>query len=418
MKEAWSKYVAWVGRSVTLPDDSESVRVRKTTLAIVYFLLIPVNSIWTLALFSLNLLTSALLNLSGVLLVITACTYLLRTRNFTIFMNFALGYTFILIFVLQASLGGIVNSGVLVSWGLLAAMASVLVLKPKYSIFWAGVNVVGFMGLLVFDEPLSKNSLPLPDNFGLVNGFFNSLWITFLAMLLILYLVRELEKAQDLADRLLYNILPSKIAVRLKQNPGTIANAYESASVLFADIVGFTPLSNVLNPIEMIELLNSIYSNFDELVLRHRVEKIRTIGDNYMVASGVPDPRPDHAAALADLALDMLTYCESLKPLGGQSVKFRIGINSGPLIAGVIGDVKYQYDLWGDTVNTASRMESHGEPGKIQITKETRKLLGDGYALARRGKIDVKGKGNMETWFLERKIESGFSRDLLPRGQP
>lgn len=412
MKEAWKKYIAWVNRSVTLLDDSESVRIRKTTLAIVYFLLIPVNSLWTLALYFLNLPASALINLSGVLLIIAACMYLLRTRNFTVFMNFALGYTFILIFALQASLGGIVNSGVLVSWGLLAAMASVLVLNQKTSIFWAGVNVVGFVVLLAFDEPISKSTFALPANFSLVNGFFNVLWITFLAMLLILYLVRELETAQDLADRLLYNVLPPKIAVRLKQNSGTVANAYESASVLFADIVGFTPLSTMLSPSEMIELLNRIYSSFDKLVLRHGVEKIRTIGDNYMVASGVPDPRPDHAQALADLALDMLAYCDSLEPIEGQTIKFRIGINSGPLIAGVIGDVKYQYDIWGDAVNTASRMESHGKPGRIQITEETNKLLGDHYVLLPRGEIDVKGKGRMETWFLESKLGNTTSRTL------
>jgi class 3 adenylate cyclase len=415
MKEAWKKYVAWVTGSVTRPDDSESVRIRKTTLAIVFFLLIPVNSVWTLALFSLNLLTAAVINLSGVLWVIAACIYLVRTRNFIVFTNFALGYTFILIFSLQASLGGIVNSGVLVSWGLLAAMASVLVLDQKNSIFWAAVNVVGFVILLAFDGAFSNNASSLPANFGLVNGFFNGVWTTFLAMLLILYLVRELETAQDLADRLLYNVLPPKIAAQLKESPGTIANAYEGASILFADIVGFTPLSNVLSPTEMIELLNRIYSRFDALVLHYNVEKIRTIGDNYMVASGVPDPRPDHAQALSDLALDMLDYCASLKPIGGQTIQFRIGINSGPLIAGVIGDVKYQYDIWGDAVNTASRMESHGKSGKIQITDETRQLLGDDYLLVPRGAIEVKGKGTMNTWFLERKSGDASLRLRHPR---
>ena len=149
----------------------------------------------------------------------------------------------------------------------------------------------------------------------------------------------------------------------------------------------------------MIELLNQIYSHFDALVEKYGVEKIRTIGDNYMVASGVPTPRPDHAQALAHLALDMLTYCEYLKK-EGRALQFRIGINSGPLIAGIIGNQKFQYDIYGDTVNTASRMESHGEAGKIQVSQATYELLKDEFIMEQRGMIDVKGKGPMNTWFL------------------
>lgn len=167
------------------------------------------------------------------------------------------------------------------------------------------------------------------------------------------------------------NVLPEEIAAELKQNPGTIADQYDSASVLFADLVGFTPLSNKLSPREMVDLLNAIFSHFDGLVAGYGLEKIRTIGDNYMVAAGVPVPRPDHAHALAAMALEMMAYVREDRDCRERGIQFRLGMHSGPLIAGVLGKHKFHYDIWGDTVNTASRMESNGVPGKIQITAAT-----------------------------------------------
>jgi guanylate cyclase len=186
----------------------------------------------------------------------------------------------------------------------------------------------------------------------------------------------------------------------LKAGERTIADQHPSASILFADMVSFTPLTNELPPGEMVELLNDIYSQFDTLIENFGAEKIRTIGDNYMIASGLPLPRADHAQALARLALEMNAYVSTLSPIGERRLAFRFGINSGPVIAGVIGHKKFAYDVWGDTVNTASRMESQGEPGKIQITQATYELIRDKFACERHGPVFVKGKGEMETWFL------------------
>ncbi|MCH7481179.1 MAG: adenylate/guanylate cyclase domain-containing protein [Chloroflexi bacterium] len=169
---------------------------------------------------------------------------------------------------------------------------------------------------------------------------------------------------------------------------------------MFADLSGFTPMSAQMEPEEMIALLNKLYSHFDSLAEKYGVEKIRTIGDNYMVASGVPTTRTDHAQALAHMALDIILYCSTLPAQNETPIRFRIGINSGPLIAGVIGQKKFHYDVWGDTVNTASRMESHGVAGKIQMTAATRELLKDEFDCEKRGVLDIKGKGQMETWFL------------------
>jgi class 3 adenylate cyclase len=213
-------------------------------------------------------------------------------------------------------------------------------------------------------------------------------------------LMGDLDAERAESERLLLNILPEPVAQRLKTEPGIIADRYESASVLFADIVGFTPLSETLTAEEMVEWLNEVYSEFDALVQKHGVEKIRTIGDGYMVAAGVPFPREDHAAAITRLALDIKSYFEALPPVHGHTANFRIGINSGPLVGGVIGTHKFQYDLWGDAVNTAARMESHGVPGRIQITAATHALIKDQFSCEPRGPIEVKGKGEMETWFV------------------
>jgi class 3 adenylate cyclase len=214
-------------------------------------------------------------------------------------------------------------------------------------------------------------------------------------------LLAELNDEKAESERLLLNILPEPIAERLKRQPGVIADHFDSVSVLFSDIVGFTPLSETMSAEEMVEWLNEVYSAVDVLVQAHGVEKIRTIGDGYMVASGVPYPRDDHASALTSLALDMKVHFDALRPIHGHHVNFRIGISSGPVVGGVIGTYKFQYDIWGDTVNTAARMESHGVPGRIHVSQATHELIKTDFVCEHRGVIEVKGKGQMDTWFVE-----------------
>ena len=215
-----------------------------------------------------------------------------------------------------------------------------------------------------------------------------------------LYLLRQVDYFRHRADELLHNMLPSSIAARLKVSQKTIADAYAEVTVLFADMVGSTPIFANLEPAEAVDWLNEIFSKFDHLVEKAGVEKIRTIGDGYMVAAGAPVSREDHAEAMADFALDLIKELENMPPRHGQRMAFRLGMHSGPVVAGVIGTTKYQYDLWGDTVNIASRMESHGEEGKIHISGETYELIEDRYDCVSRGKISLKGRGEMETWYL------------------
>ncbi|HLO49756.1 MAG TPA: adenylate/guanylate cyclase domain-containing protein [Kamptonema sp.] len=212
--------------------------------------------------------------------------------------------------------------------------------------------------------------------------------------------LQKLADEQEKSERLLLNILPYAIAQRLKQGESTIADSFADVTVMFADLVGFTKLSAHLSPAELVELLNEIFSAFDQLAELYGLEKIKTIGDAYMVVGGLPTPRPDHAEAIAEMALDMQAKIAQMPPKADQTLSIRIGINTGPVEAGVIGTKKFTYDLWGDTVNTANRMESHGIPGAIQVTVATYERLSDKYIFEERGVIPVKGKGDMMTYLL------------------
>ncbi|MGE5659300.1 MAG: adenylate/guanylate cyclase domain-containing protein [Actinomycetota bacterium] len=212
---------------------------------------------------------------------------------------------------------------------------------------------------------------------------------------------KELQYQQEQSERLLLNILPEEIAERLKQGTSVIADNFADVTVLFADLVGFTKISDRISPSELVHLLNEIFSTFDQLAEKHGLEKIKTIGDAYMVVGGLPTPRSDHAIAIAEMALDMQQAISQFKTSSGEAFKIRIGINTGPVVAGVIGLKKFIYDLWGDTVNIASRMESQGLPGYIQVTEATYERLQKQYQLEKRGTIQVKGKGEMVTYFLQ-----------------
>jgi len=211
---------------------------------------------------------------------------------------------------------------------------------------------------------------------------------------------RALQREEERSERLLLNVLPAPIATRLKQHEDVIADGFADVTVLFADLVDFTRRSQRGSPQQVVQVLDELFSSFDQLTKRHGLEKIKTIGDAYMVAGGLPEPRPDHAQAVADLALAMQAEVARRSDPSGQPLQARIGIDTGPVVAGVIGTDKFSYDLWGDTVNTASRMESTGVPGCIQVTERTCRRLRDGYRFKRRGLVAVKGKGEMITWFL------------------
>ncbi|MEY3869645.1 MAG: hypothetical protein RLZZ338_3536 [Cyanobacteriota bacterium] len=215
-----------------------------------------------------------------------------------------------------------------------------------------------------------------------------------------------LQEAQEKSDRLLLNILPEPIAQKLKDGQKNIADGFAEVTILFADIVGFTEMSAQIMPEDLVKFLNEIFSAFDELTERYGLEKIKTIGDAYMVVGGLPIPNKDHAESIAEIALKMQEEVANFNARHSTAISIRIGINTGPVIAGVIGTKKFIYDLWGDAVNTASRMESHGIPGAIQVTKSTYERLKDKYTFSERGNIYIKGKGEMFTYLLTGRLAS------------
>jgi adenylate cyclase len=279
----------------------------------------------------------------------------------------------------------------------------VLMLNAEQYILGLVLAVISASLVITLHLLIPYNTGELPPEKLFATLLTNIIYYAILLYGVVFYGARQVARAEQAAederarsDALLANILPVSIAERLKSNSGKIADRYEEASVLFADMAGFTVRAGSLDPAELVEFLDRVFSEFDLLVEAHGLEKIKTTGDAYMVVSGVPLPRTDHAEVLAALALDMLLAAKKFD--GG--VPIRIGIASGPLVAGIVGSKKFFYDVWGDVVNVASRMEAAGEVGRIQVERETANRLENTYLLEPRGTVDIKGKGPMETWYI------------------
>ena len=323
-----------------------------------------------------------------------------RTRDFATFLR--VGQVAILLAptLSMVPLGGFLDSGGVGLWGILALLGALVFSDVRTAARWYLAYLVVFLGSGIAGELVGGVSPAVPEWFtstmlGLNVAVGGTIVFTLLAVF-----ARQRRDAQARADNLLLNILPRSIADRLKAEPRTIADQFGSASILFADVVDFTPLAERLPPAEVVGVLDHLFSHFDLLAERYGLEKIKTIGDCYMVAAGVPSPRPDHARALALMALDMQVAMRAVDEVDHLGLELRVGINSGPVVAGVIGRKRFLYDLWGDAVNTASRMESHGTSGRIQITRATKELLEDEFVCEPRGTIPVKGKGEIEAWYL------------------
>lgn len=301
-------------------------------------------------------------------------------------------------------LGGLVQSYGQFLWGFLVPMGALVVYGPRPACLW----FVGYTALLLGLVPFSSHEPPLlPSTVGHLMTALNMLITgTFVFLGMCYFIARKnhffnlLKQEQQKSEDLLLNILPADTARALRDTQDTIAASYDEASILFFDLVGFTALSARLGPNATVSMLNIIFSEFDDLVDQSGLEKIKTIGDSYMVAAGLPRHRDDHASAIVSLALELGEVTRRYSRVRGEQIDFRTGIHSGPVTAGVIGKRKFAYDVWGDTVNIASRMESHGIPGRVHISDNTRRLLGDQFEVESRGEIEVKGKGAMQTWIV------------------
>jgi guanylate cyclase len=293
--------------------------------------------------------------------------------------------------------GGIIESNAIILFGLLSVIGSLILLSLRAATGWLVAFFVTLALAVVLPqriEPVDVSTASSGDTAVTIVG------VTVFLFVAMAYFVRQRDRFQRESDDLLHNILPDEIARRLKSDRSMIAEDYAAASVLFADVVDFTPMSATMSPPELVGLLNAVFTTFDGFVEELGLEKIKTVGDEYMVAAGVPQRRPDHAQAIAELALRIRDHT-SAHEFDGHRISLRIGINSGPIVAGIVGTHKFAYDLWGDVVNTASRMESEGIPGSIQIAEATYELIKDDFICHPRGAIAVKGKGTMPTYLLQ-----------------
>jgi adenylate cyclase len=403
-----------LGNAGTLPADDEEERLCKALLTYCSTLVLFLAFFWVVTYFLLGRPLAAAIPLGYQIISGVALVYFFVTKQYKVFRFSQLFMMLILPVALQLSLGGFVASSGVMLWSVTAPLGALLFHGTRQSVPWflAYIGITLLAGLL--DGVVSGNATPMSHTISTLFFVMNFGAVSLTAYVLMWYFARRREQAlfaldkahrllqaeQEKSERLLLNVLPAPIAERLKRSTNVIADELEEVSILFADVVGFTQLSQDVPPEKMVPWLNEVFSAFDHLAARHGLEKIRTIGDSYMAAAGAPTPRPDHARAVAEMALDMLEETKDLIAPNGEPLRIRIGINTGPVVGAVIGSNKFIYDVYGDAVNTASRMESHGVPGCIQVTETTYGDLCDRYVFEKRGTVTVKGKGEMLTYLL------------------
>lgn len=394
------------------PADSEDERLNKRTLTRVAMTISLVATIWVFTYLMLGLIVSALIPLVYQAAAVVSLTIFARTKRFPGLRTSQLSLMTLFPFLLMWSLGGFANSSAVAIWAFVTPILAFLFGAREWPWLTGLITLTVFSGLI--DGYLVANAPAIPQSVITLMFVLNFSGSAFMVFLALAFFTRERERNRAAlaeqhrllqaekarSERLLNNILPEPIAVRLRRGETVIADAAADVTVLFADIVGFTPISEGLAPERVVALLNQVFSTFDDLADQWQLEKIKTIGDAYMVVGGLPTPRPDHTEAVAAMALAMQHAIASV-PDRGEGLSLRIGIDRGPVVAGVIGKRKFSYDLWGDTVNTASRMESQGEPGRIQVTERVHARLRDHFEFEPRLDVVIKGKGTMSTYFLE-----------------
>ncbi|HEX6129796.1 MAG TPA: adenylate/guanylate cyclase domain-containing protein [Candidatus Limnocylindria bacterium] len=384
------------------PEDDSDLRVRKRTAVGTIVLLVLAGLAYTTVGLVADRPGLTVFSLVQALGQAAGLAYLWRTgRLGPVVVNMmALG---LLVMVSGAVvLGGLRQGNANMVWGLLVPIGGVLFFGRRAALpgFVAYAMVV--VGMAVLDPLLVANAgAPLSDAVSLALYVLNVLGATAVGLGMVVFIDGERMRAKGQAESLLLNVLPRAIVARLHAGERTIADHCPDVTVLFSDVVDFTPFAELEPPERVVAVLNELFSDFDRLAEQRGLEKIKTIGDAYMVVAGVPDERPDHAPVMLDMALAMHAVVDRRPPVGDRRLRLRTGIATGPVVAGVIGRQKFSYDLWGDTVNTASRMESSGVPGCIQVTHETWDRCRADYPWQVREGVEVKGKGPMRTYLLD-----------------
>lgn len=391
---------AWVRRRAEraiLPGDDEALRQRKALFVAAGPIAVAGALVWTLLYAVLGRPLAAAVPFGYAVLAWGSLVWLdKRPGGFLWLLTGNLVLVVLLPFALQWSLGGMVSSGLVSLWALIGPLAALIFLGVEAAVPWLLSTLLLAFGFDVGDWHAAVASLPLfmRDVFFFMNAGMLSAFV----VLLTRHFLRERERARRRSEELLLNILPAPIAMRLKECPDSlIAVRHESVTVVFADLVGFTALSAELPPETVVDWLNELFSRFDDLTTQWGLEKIKTIGDAYMVVAGVPDPQADHVERALKMACAMVRETAA----AGRPLALRVGVDTGPVVAGVIGRRKFSYDLWGDTVNMASRMEANGLPNRIQVTERVWRAARHRYRFSARPEVPVKGKGIITAYLLE-----------------
>lgn len=393
------------------PDDNADVRLRKRSVTLGALITMLVVTPWTTFYYALGQPQVAIIPTFYIVATTLTLIGFARSKNDTFLTYQQLGMFLILPPLVHIVLGGFVNSSGVVMFSAVVAVGAVSFADTRHPWLWFGAFAGIVFALVPFDPIFQEWAPDLPD--GVTTVFFaaNIVSIALISFLALLGYVRsrnalaeDLRIERERSDRLLLNVLPASIAERLKGGEHPIADRHEHVGVLFCDIVDFTPLSERMAATELVASLNRLFSQFDTLAEQRGLQKVKTIGDAYMVVSGAPDAGPG-LEALADLALEMRHAAEHTGFGERSGVAMRFGLDVGPLVAGVIGESRFIYDVYGDTVNTASRMESNGVAGRIQLSERAADELRDTFELEDRGVIAVKGKGESRTYFLGHRID-------------
>jgi class 3 adenylate cyclase len=402
------------------PHDPEEVRLKKSLLMLATGLVCLMSMLWLLIYWQLGPRFSATIPFIFQLLLAGNLAIYLKTRNFDLFRHTQLGLFLFMPFVAQWSIGNFITASGVSLWGLLAPIGAILFCGVRESIAWFAAYVFmtalsGFFDYYLADTILTQSSASsVPIRTSVFFFVLNFIAVSSIVYLLLRFSTLEKEKAaqrldeahrqlqaeQDRSEKLLLNILPGEIAERLKNGSQTIADGFADVTVMFADIVNFTRVAEGLTPQQVFTMLNRIFSSFDELAEQYRMEKIKTIGDAYMVAGGLNTELADYTAAIADMAISMRDLLHRDFHVNEMHLEVRIGIGTGPVVAGVVGKKKFIYDLWGDTVNIASRITSEGVPGMIQVDEATYRRLQGRFDFHEPQTIYLKGKGNMIVYRL------------------
>ena len=397
-----------------LPNDSDQEKLTKRVFVVIGLGAAAAGVIWAVMYAALGKPLSGLIPLIITVAIAASFARFAARKRLGLIPIPVLALGLLLPFLLQLSLGGFVQGSSVVMWAFMAPLFALLLRSELETRIWFAAFLVDLVLAALLNSSVANSVHPLPGIVILILFGLNIAGIGGLTFLALSYFRAQRDAAERRSEELLLNVLPEPIAVRLKRGEEVIADHHDDISVLFADLAGFTVRSAQETPAATVAVLNEVFSVFDELVRRYRLEKIRTIGDSYMVASGVPVARPDHAHAICAMALDMRSEVTRLNTTKGWDLSFRIGINSGPAVAGIVGREKFHYDLWGDTVNVASRMESHGLPDQIQVTEQVYERLKGSFKFEPRGLIDVKGKGPTLTFLLVSRLEgSGSERKAV-----